>query len=84
LALANCNRRFEELKAKLASEGLFRTVRKRPLPELPLRIGLVTSPEGAAVRDFIRIANDRFEGLQLKIYPGRGAGQGARGQAGPA
>ena len=62
LGLGDLQRKFEELKAKLASEGLLDDARKRPLPPFPTRIGLVTSPDGAALRDFIRIAFDRMPG----------------------
>ena len=48
-------RRFEQLKSKLAKEGLFDESRKRPLPRLPKRIGIVTSPSGAAVRDVLTV-----------------------------
>src|SRR4029453_19026331 len=51
---------FEQLKARLAAEGLFAAGRKRPLPALPRRVGLVTSPTGAAVRDFLRVVTRRF------------------------
>ncbi len=75
--LGELQRKFEELKAKLASEGLFDEARKRSMPEFPRRIGLVTSPDGAAVKDFIRIALDRMPGLELKIYPAPVQGKGA-------
>src|SRR5687767_11334843 len=53
-------RHFDMLKAKLAAEGLFAAERKRPLPKLPRRIGIVTSPTGAAVRDVVNILRRRF------------------------
>lgn len=62
---------FEQLKAKLASEGLFDAARKKPLPLLPQRIAVVTSPTGAAVRDVINVLGRRFNGLSLQIYPVR-------------
>ncbi len=68
---------FEQLKARLAAEGLFDAARKRPLPMLPRRIGLVTSPRGAAVADIIRILRRRYENLHLLLYPVRVQGQGA-------
>jgi exodeoxyribonuclease VII large subunit len=60
---------FEQLKKKLAAEGLFDESRKRPLPMLPRRIGIVTSPSGAAIADMLRILERRFSGLRVLIYP---------------
>ncbi len=68
---------FEQLKNRLATEGLFDLTRKRPLPLLPERVSLVTSPEGAAVHDFIRTAARRFSGLPLEIFPVRVQGDAA-------
>ena len=68
---------FEQLKARLLAEGLFDTARKRPLPALPRRVGLVTSPTGAAVRDFLRIVTRRFAGLQVLVCPVRVQGETA-------
>jgi exodeoxyribonuclease VII large subunit len=68
---------FEQLKKRLAAEGLFDKDRKKPLPMLPGRIGLVTSPNGAAVRDIIRILRRRFPNLHLILYPVRVQGDGA-------
>jgi exodeoxyribonuclease VII large subunit len=68
---------FEQLKKRLESEGLFDESRKKPLPLLPRRIGVVTSPRGAAVRDIIRILRRRFPGLHLLVYPVRVQGEGA-------
>lgn len=62
-------RQFEELKARLASEGLFDTERKRPLPELPECIGVITSPTGAAIRDVLSVLQRRFPSIPVKIYP---------------
>jgi exodeoxyribonuclease VII large subunit len=62
---------FEQLKAKLAEEGLFDDARKKPLPTLPQRIAVVTSPTGAAIRDIIHVLGRRFEGLSIQIYPVR-------------
>lgn len=58
---------FEQLKEKLAREGLFDEARKRPIPRFPRTIGLVTSPKGAAVRDMIRIATRRFPGIHILV-----------------
>ena len=68
---------FEQLKKRLAAEGLFDPDRKKPLPMLPSRIGIVTSPTGAAVRDILRILRRRFPNLRLIVYPVRVQGEGA-------
>jgi exodeoxyribonuclease VII large subunit len=68
---------FEQLKTKLAAEGLFDEGRKKPLPLLPLRIGLITSPMGAAVRDILRILRRRFPNLSVLLFPVRVQGDGA-------
>jgi exodeoxyribonuclease VII large subunit len=62
-------RRFEELKQKLNAEGLFATGRKRPLPRLPRRIGVVTSPSGAAIRDILHVLQRRFPAIPVLVYP---------------
>jgi exodeoxyribonuclease VII large subunit len=62
-------RQFEELRARLAAEGLFAADRKRPLPRLPTRIGIVTSPTGAAVRDILHVLARRFAAVPVLIYP---------------
>jgi exodeoxyribonuclease VII large subunit len=62
---------FEQLKKKLEAEGLFDPARKRPLPRLPRRIGIVTSPSGAAIRDVLHVLKRRFDGLAVTIYPVR-------------
>ena len=68
---------FEQLKARLQAEGLFAAARKKPLPMLPQRLGLITSPRGAAVADMIRILRRRYENLHLLLYPVRVQGEGA-------
>ena len=68
---------FEQLKKKLAAEGLFDPARKRPLPALPRRIGLVTSIDGAALRDMIRVLRRRYPNAHLVISPTRVQGDGA-------
>jgi len=68
---------FEQLKARLGAEGLFAESRKRPLPRFPRRIGIVTSPSGAAVRDMLRVIGRRFAGLSIVIAPARVQGDGA-------
>jgi exodeoxyribonuclease VII large subunit len=62
---------FEQLKKQLAAEGLFDPARKKPIPMLPQRIAVVTSPTGAAIRDILNVLGRRFEGLHLQIYPVR-------------
>ena len=62
-------REFEKLKAKLAAEGLFAAERKRPLPAVPRRIGVVTSPTGAAIHDILRVLRARFPVAAVLIYP---------------
>jgi exodeoxyribonuclease VII large subunit len=67
--LGALQRQFEELSAKLSREGLFATQRKRPLPSLPRRIGIITSPTGAAVRDILHVLARRFPAAAVLIYP---------------
>ena len=71
---------FEQLKKRLETEGLFDAKRKKPLPLLPSRIGLITSPSGAAVRDVVRILKRRFPNVHLTLYPVRVQGEGAAGE----
>jgi exodeoxyribonuclease VII large subunit len=68
---------FEQLKRKLEAEGLFDPKHKKPLPLLPNRIGLITSPKGAAVRDVVRILRRRFPNVHLTLFPVRVQGEGA-------
>ncbi len=68
---------FEKLKLKLTTEGLFAPERKRPLPKYPQRIGLVTSPTGAAIRDVLHVVQRRNPGLEIILVPCRVQGQGA-------
>jgi exodeoxyribonuclease VII large subunit len=60
---------FEQLKARLEAEGLFEAARKRPLPRLPRKIGIITSPTGAVIRDMLTIIGRRFPGLAILIHP---------------
>jgi exodeoxyribonuclease VII large subunit len=71
---------FEQLKAKLAAEGLFAPERKRPLPANPRRVGVITSPTGAAVRDIITVLARRAPGIELIIYPCQVQGETAAAQ----
>ncbi|MDX9857341.1 MAG: exodeoxyribonuclease VII large subunit [candidate division Zixibacteria bacterium] len=68
---------FRQLHEKLAAEGLFDDSRKKPLPPFPQKIGIVTSPTGAAVRDIIQIARRRNDAVQLIVYPAQVQGEGA-------
>jgi len=70
-------RRFERLKRQLAAEGLFDSARKRPLPRLPRRIGVVTSPTGAAFRDILQVLRRRFAAVGVILYPVPVQGAGA-------
>lgn len=73
-------RKFEELKTRLATEGLFATAHKQPLPALPTRIGVITSPTGAAIRDILHILKRRFPAIPVLIYPVPVQGAGAAEQ----
>jgi exodeoxyribonuclease VII large subunit len=68
---------FEQLKKKLAAEGLFDAERKRPLPRFPRRIGIVTSPRGAVIADLIHILTRRFPGLHIRLFPAQVQGFGS-------
>jgi exodeoxyribonuclease VII large subunit len=71
---------FEKLKQKLAAEGLFAQERKRPMPPFPRRIGLVTSPTGAAIRDVLHVVQRRNRTLQIILVPCAVQGTGAAGE----
>ncbi|MBN2054174.1 exodeoxyribonuclease VII large subunit [bacterium] len=75
--LGDLFKEFERLKAKLQAEGLFDANRRKPLPFLPARIGIVTSPTGAAVRDMIHVIRRRFPNVLLSLMPVRVQGDGA-------
>ena len=68
---------YEQLKKKLAAEGLFDEARKRPLPKFPRRVGVITSPTGAAVRDIINITGRRYPSAEIALYPAEVQGDGA-------
>jgi exodeoxyribonuclease VII large subunit len=68
---------FEQLKERLAAEGLFSPTRKRPLPRFPRKIGIVTSPSGAALRDMLRVIGRRFGEIHIVLAPARVQGEGA-------
>jgi exodeoxyribonuclease VII large subunit len=68
---------FLQLKERLEREGFFDPSRKRPIPMIPQRIGIVTSPTGAVIRDMLQIIERRFENVHLLLYPVRVQGEGA-------
>lgn len=68
---------FEQLKEKLFKEGLFDEAHKKPIPQFPQKIAIVTSPTGAAIRDMLRIIDRRFSTIHIVIYPVRVQGEGA-------
>src|SRR5579864_4740250 len=68
---------FEQLKARLAQEGLFDATLRKPIPPLPRRIGLVTSPRGAALQDMLNILARRHENVGIQIYPAQVQGEAA-------
>jgi len=71
---------YEQLKKKLDAEGLFRQERKKPLPKIPTRIGVITSPTGAAIRDIINVISRRFSYAKIILYPSLVQGEGAAPQ----
>ena len=71
---------YEQLKKRLESEGLFAPERKKPLPKIPTRVGIITSATGAAVRDMIHVAGRRFPFAKLILYPSLVQGPGAAAQ----
>jgi len=73
----NLQEQFEKLKARLAAEGLFDADRKKPLPLLPRKIGIVTSPTGAAIRDIIKVLTRRFPNIHILLIPVKVQGAGA-------
>lgn len=71
---------FEELKLKLSAAGYFKMERKRPLPVNPVRIALITSPRGAAIHDFLELAQNRGSGASIRLYPVQVQGAGSAAQ----
>ncbi len=71
---------FEQLKARLQAEGLFEAARKKPIPPLPQRIGIITSLQGAALRDILNILARRHQSANVLIYPAQVQGDGAPGE----
>jgi exodeoxyribonuclease VII large subunit len=78
--LGALKRQFEELSTRLSAEGLFAPERKRPLPALPKRIGVITSPTGAAIRDILHVLARRFPAVAVLIYPVAVQGAQAAGE----
>ncbi len=70
-------RAFEELKQKLAKQGLFDAARKNPLPAVPRRIGVITSPSGAAIRDILSVIRRRHAAVEVIVYPVPVQGEGS-------
>ena len=68
---------LRKLREKLSKEGLFDTSRKQPLPTFPRRIGIVTSPTGAAIRDFLEVMRRRWQGVEVFVFPVRVQGDTA-------
>ena len=75
--VGDLHRQFALLKEKLAAEGLFAPEHKKPVPFLPRRIGVISSPMGAAVKDFMKIALARFPNLEIRLCPAPVQGKGA-------
>ena len=71
---------FLQLRDKLEKEGLFDPTHKKPIPMVPQKIGVITSPTGAVIRDILHILNRRFENLHILLYPARVQGEGASGE----
>lgn len=69
--------KFEQLKNKLASEGLFDEERKKKLPAFPKKIGVITSPTGAVIKDILNVSKRRFKGIDILIYPSKVQGDDA-------
>jgi exodeoxyribonuclease VII large subunit len=71
---------FMQLKERLAQEGLFDESHKRPLPTFPRRVGVITSPTGAAIHDILNVLKRRFASVEILLYPVRVQGEGAAGE----
>ena len=71
---------FEQLKARLSAEGLFDDKHKKPLPFLPRKISIITSPTGAVVHDILKIINRRFSNIHIEIIPVKVQGDGAESE----
>ena len=80
LGIGALQKAFEQLKARLAAEGLFEDSRKKPIPFIPHRIGVVTSPTGAVIRDILHVTARRFPSVNILIAPARVQGAEAAGE----
>ncbi len=80
MGLGALQKAFEQLKARLQAEGLFDPARKKPIPFLPRRIGVITSPTGAVIRDILNITRRRFSSIDILIIPVRVQGREAPGE----
>jgi exodeoxyribonuclease VII large subunit len=80
LGLGELLLKFHQLKENLAARGWFAIERKKPLPKIPKRIGVVTSPTGAVIQDILNILNRRFAGFQILLNPVKVQGEGAAGE----
>ena len=76
--VGDLHRQFALLKEKLAAEGIFDPAHKKPVPYMPRRIGVISSPSGAAVKDFMKIALARFPNLEIRLCPAPVQGQASR------
>ncbi len=77
LGTGDLQKQFEELKTKLQNEGLFDPARKREIPQFPATVGVITSTQGAAIRDFCQILERRFADMHVRIYPAAVQGENA-------
>jgi exodeoxyribonuclease VII large subunit len=80
LGVGALQKAFEQLKARLAAEGLFDSGRKKPIPFLPAKIGVITSPSGAVIRDILTVTHRRFPSIDILIAPVRVQGAEAPGE----
>ena len=77
LGVGNLQMAFEQLKIRLKNEGLFDESHKKPIPQFPSNVGVITSPTGAAIRDIVSVANRRSPGIQIIIRPVKVQGEGS-------
>ncbi|MFC1485079.1 exodeoxyribonuclease VII large subunit [bacterium] len=80
LGIGSLQLAFQQLKEKLANEGLFDTEHKKKLPLLPQKIGIITSPTGAAIRDILSVIKRRYANIEVLIYPARVQGEEAKNE----
>jgi len=75
--MGKLQKEFEALKQRLHTQGLFATAHKKPIPSMPQRIGIITSPSGAAIRDILHVLQRRFATVPVVLYPAQVQGAGA-------